>query len=34
MTGVALHQLKTALGIAAILSVGLCVCLILVSYYA
>ena len=33
-TGVALHQLKTTLGIAATLSVGLCVALILVGFYA
>ena len=34
MTGVALHQLKIALGIAATLSVGLCVGLIMVGSYA
>ena len=34
MTGVALHQLKAALGLAAVLSVGLCVGLIMVAAYA
>ena len=34
VTGVALHQLKIALGMAATLSVGLCVLLIMIGFYA
>ncbi len=34
MTDVALHQLKSALGVATTLSVGLCVALILIGFYA